>query len=72
MKCIIVDDEPIARRGIEKLVSEIPALELSGGFEHAEAAAEFMKDNAVDLVFLDIQMSGINGIEFAKSIPKTT
>ena len=72
MKCIIVDDEPIARRGIEKLVNNIPTLELSGGFGHAEAAAEFMKDNSVDLIFLDIQMPGISGIEFAKSIPKTT
>ena len=71
MTCIIVDDEPIARRGIEKLVS-IPALELLGGFEHAEAASKFMKNNLVDLVFLDIQMPGISGIEFAKSIPKTT
>ena len=72
MKCIIVDDEPIARRGIEKLVKNIPALELLGSFEHAEAASLFMKNNAVDLIFLDIQMPGISGIEFAKSIPKAT
>lgn len=72
MRCIIVDDEPIARRGIEKLVSNIPSLKLSGSFENAETAAEFTKDNAVDLIFLDIQMPGISGIEFAKTIPKTT
>lgn len=72
MKCIIVDDEPIARRGIAKLVNDITLLELLGSFGSAEAAGEFMKDNDVDLVFLDIQMPGINGIEFAKSIPKTT
>ncbi len=72
MKCIIVDDEPIARRGIERLANNIPSLELSGGFESAEAAAVFMKDHAVDLIFLDIQMPGISGIEFAKNIPKTT
>lgn len=72
MKCIIVDDEPIARIGIERLLSVIPILELSGCFENAEAASEFMKDNVVDLIFLDIQMPGINGIEFAKTIPKTT
>ncbi len=72
MKCIIVDDEPIARIGIERLVSNIAALELSGSFENAEVAAEFMQDHSVDLIFLDIQMPGINGIEFAKSIPKTT
>jgi len=72
MKCIIVDDEPIARRGIAKMVNDIALLELLGSFGSAEAAAEFMEDNEVDLVFLDIQMPGINGIEFAKSIPKTT
>jgi DNA-binding LytR/AlgR family response regulator len=72
MKCIIVDDEPIARRGIKKLVEQIPVLELSDTFNSAEAAAVFMKSRPVDLVFLDIQMPGISGIEFARSIPKTT
>ena len=72
MKCIIVDDEPIARRGIKNLVERIPSLELSGSFENAGMAAGFMEDNPVDLIFLDIQMPGVNGIEFAKSISRTT
>ena len=72
MKCIIVDDQPIARKGVKKLVEEIPALELSGSFNSAKAAAVFMEENPVDLVFLDIQMPGASGIEFARSIPKTT
>ena len=72
MNCIIVDDEPIARRGMEKLVAGIPSLELSGTFGNADAAAKFMKDKPVDLVFLDIQMPGTNGLAFAKDIPKTT
>jgi len=72
MKCIIVDDEPIARKGIEKLVKSIPSLELLGCFGSAEAAGDFMQDHAADLVFLDIQMPGINGIAFARSIPQTT
>ncbi|MDR1341547.1 MAG: LytTR family DNA-binding domain-containing protein [Prevotellaceae bacterium] len=72
MKCIIVDDEPIARKGVKKLVEEIPALELLGSLNSAKSAAVFMNENPVDLVFLDIQMPGINGMEFAKSIPKTT
>lgn len=70
MKCIIVDDEPIARKGMEKLVHTVSALELLGSFEDAEASAVFMMDHAVDLVFLDIQMPGMNGMEFAKSVPK--
>lgn len=72
MRCIIVDDEPIARRGIEKLVEDIPSLEVLGSFENADAAAGFMITSPVDLIFLDIQMPGTNGIEFAKRIPKTT
>ena len=72
MKCIIVDDEPIARRGVKKLVEEMPVLELSGSFNSAKSAAVFMKENPVDLAFLDIQMPGVNGMDFAKSIPKTT
>lgn len=72
MKCIIVDDEPIARKGIQKQVQQITQLELLGCFNSAEAASEFMAGTEVDLVFLDIQMQGINGIEFAKSIPKQT
>ncbi|MCD7900162.1 MAG: LytTR family DNA-binding domain-containing protein [Bacteroides sp.] len=72
MKCIIVDDEPIARQGIKDLLDNIQALELSGSFENAETAGEFIKDHPVDLIFLDIQMSGINGLEFARSISKTT
>ncbi|HJD77173.1 MAG TPA: LytTR family DNA-binding domain-containing protein [Bacteroides reticulotermitis] len=72
MKCIVVDDEPIARRGIKKLVSKISSLELVGSFESAETAADYMKDNPVDLIFLDIRMPGISGIEFARKIPETT
>ncbi|MCD7938403.1 MAG: LytTR family DNA-binding domain-containing protein [Tannerellaceae bacterium] len=72
MKCIIVDDEPIARKGIKKLVGQIPQLELLDSFGSAEMASGFMQTTQVDLVFLDIQMPGINGIEFARTIPKHT
>lgn len=72
MRCIIVDDEPIARIGLQVLIDEIPQLKLIDSFDSAESASEFMSANSVDLVFLDIQMPGINGIDFARSIPKTT
>lgn len=72
MKCIIVDDEPIACMGLTVLVDKISQLELVGSFEDAESASEFMSNNTVDLVFLDIQMPGINGIDFAKNIPRNT
>jgi len=72
LKCIIVDDEPIAREGMENLISKTPALKLDGMFESAEAASTYLKDNAVDLIFLDIEMPEINGIEFARTIPDKT
>lgn len=72
MKCIIVDDEPIARKGVKKLVGQISQLELLDSFNSAEAASEYIQTTGVDLIFLDIQMPGINGIEFARSIPKHT
>lgn len=72
MKYIIVDDEPIARRGIEKLAGQIGSLELVGSFENAEAAGMFMIANQVDLVFLDIQMPGISGMDLAGQMSPAT
>lgn len=72
MRSIIVDDEPIARTGIAKLAGAIPDLQVIGSFENAALAAEFMKEQTVDLIFLDIQMPGLNGLDFAKQIHKNT
>lgn len=72
MNCIIVDDEPLAREAIELLTKDISSLNLTGTFNNAASAAQFMDQNVVDLIFLDIQMPGINGIEFAKMISKRT
>ncbi|PSL47926.1 LytTR family two component transcriptional regulator [Chitinophaga niastensis] len=72
MNCIIVDDEPLAREGIELLVAANPRLNLKGCFNNAGSAAEFLSLNKVDLVFLDIEMPGMNGLDFAKSISPQT
>jgi DNA-binding LytR/AlgR family response regulator len=72
MKCIIVDDEPLGRKAIERLIREIPSLNLLDNFGDATSAGEFLQNNSVDLVFLDIRMPGIDGIEFAKTIGKET
>lgn len=72
MQCIIVDDEPIARKGIKRLVDEIAPLELLDSFNNTESASLFLKDTKVDLIFLDINMPGMNGLEFARTIPDTT
>ncbi len=70
MKCIIIDDEPIARKGMKRLVDAHPELDLQETFDSAENAASWLKQNMTDLIFLDIEMPGINGIELAKSLPK--
>ncbi|MFO3729298.1 LytR/AlgR family response regulator transcription factor [Butyricimonas muris] len=72
MNCIIVDDEPLAREAIELLTGENTRLKLTGTFNNALSASRFMEDKPVDLVFLDIQMPGITGIEFARAIPRRT
>jgi len=72
MNCIIVDDEPLAREAIRMLIDQTDNLELTGSFNSPDSATKFLANNAVDLIFLDIQMPGVNGIEFAKTIPKET
>lgn len=72
MNCIIVDDEPLAREAMELLIEEAGRLNLVGIFNSATAASRFMEQQAVDLVFLDIQMPGITGLEFARTISKKT
>ena len=68
MKCIIVDDEPIAREGIELKVLKVPFLKLVGQFYNALDANAFLATNEVDLMFLDIQMPDLTGLELLKSL----
>lgn len=70
MNCIIVDDEPIARRGMKRLVDSRHELELLASLDSAETAEEFLAENDVDLIFLDIEMPEVSGIEFARRIPR--
>lgn len=72
IKCIIVDDEPIAVALLEKYVLETSFLQLEGKFYNAIAAKEFLENNSIDLVFTDIQMPDLDGLEFSRRIPKST
>ncbi|HEY4285804.1 MAG TPA: LytTR family DNA-binding domain-containing protein [Puia sp.] len=72
MNCIIVDDEPLAREGIRLLVDKTKELVLLNSFSNANAAGKFMEENVIDLVFLDIRMPGVSGIDFARTIPPKT
>ena len=72
MNCIIVDDEPLAREAVELLIKENGQLTLKGSFNSAIPAADFMRLTQVDLVFLDVQMPYVSGIDFARSISPQT
>jgi len=72
MNCIIIDDEPLAREGMLAKLSDVGEISVTGDFNSVKKAKEFMMDNKVDLIFLDIQMPGITGLEFASTIPKET
>ena len=68
MRCIIVDDEPLAREGMEMNVREVDSLDLVGQFESAVEANNYLADEPVDLIFLDIQMPDLSGLEFIRSM----
>jgi DNA-binding LytR/AlgR family response regulator len=67
ISCVITDDEPIARRGLENYVGRIPFLQLAGVCEDAIQLNSFLQDHSVDLLFLDIEMPFLTGIEWLKT-----
>lgn len=70
INCIAVDDEPLALELMETYISQVPGLELMETFTDAISAWGFIQKNEVDLVFLDVQMPDITGIQLAKSLNK--
>lgn len=70
IKCIAIDDEPHALRQLSEYIEVVPFLSLEKAFESAIEACIFLKENTVDLVFVDISMPDLNGIDFAKSLSK--
>lgn len=68
INCLIVDDEPIAISVLENYVSKTPFLNLKGKCLSASQALEIMGHESIDLIFLDIQMPDINGLELSKSL----
>ncbi len=68
IKCVIIDDEPIARDIIRDYILKINELEIIAEFNKPVEAITFLNENKTDLLFLDINMPEINGIQFAKSL----
>ena len=72
ISCIIVDDEPLAVKLLESFVTKTPDLRLLGSFTDSVEAINAVKEQKPDLLFLDIQMPDLNGMELAHMIPPTT
>ena len=72
LSCAIIDDEPLAVELMESYVRKTPFLELQGSFGSGVAAFGMLCDRPVDLLFCDIQMPGLNGVEFSRMLPADT
>ena len=68
MNCIIIEDEPLAVDKIASFINKSQMIELSGTFNSAISAIEYLKNNAVDIIFLDIEMKDLSGIQFLESV----
>lgn len=71
-KCLVIDDEELARTLLKSYIDKIDFLELVDTLESPLSAMQILKDSAIDIVFLDIQMPELKGTDFAKMIDKKT
>ena len=69
LKCIAIDDEPLALRQITGYISKIPYLELSATFNNAIDAQQRLTEEPADLIFADINMPDLNGVDFVRALP---
>jgi len=69
LRCLIVDDEPLAHGVIEEYAKDIPFINIIGHCYRATAALDFLSKQPVDLIFLDIRMPKLNGLDFLKILP---
>ncbi|SDE16629.1 two component transcriptional regulator, LytTR family [Pricia antarctica] len=69
IRCIIIEDQPPAQRVLQKFIGDMESLELKATFADALKAMDFLKSESIDLIFLDIHLPKISGIDFLKTIP---
>jgi DNA-binding LytR/AlgR family response regulator len=68
IKCIIVEDEPLAAKVLSDYISQVPFLELGGTFKDAILATDYLRDHHTDLIFLDIHLPKLKGMAFLKTL----
>jgi len=68
IRCIIIDDEPLARKGLKEYISDVDFLQLEGEFNEPLKAMKLITEGEVQLIFLDIQMPKISGLDFFRSL----
>lgn len=68
LQCIAIDDEPLALEVLQRFAEKIPAIKLVRTFQNPLEAVQFLQDEPIDLVFLDIQMPDLNGLQLLNSI----
>ena len=68
INCVIIDDEPLALQLLEDFVNKTPYLRLAGRFEEPLSALQTLETEPIDLLFLDIKMPDISGIDFYRSL----
>lgn len=64
MKCIIIDDDPFQRHLLSQYIEQVESLDLAGEFDSAIAAVKYLQQHSADMIFLDVEMPGMNGVEF--------
>ena len=70
MNCIIIEDQAPAQRVLQKYVKDMGTLNLKGTFNTAVRALDFLREEEIDLIFLDIHLPGVSGMDFLKSLSK--
>jgi len=70
VRCIIVEDEPLAQKVLSDYITQVPFLELRASFRDAIQATEYLRDHEVDLIFLDIHLPKLKGMAFLKTLVK--
>ena len=66
LRCILADDEPVARKILKEFIEQVPHLELAGEFRNAMKTEAYLQEHSADILFLDINMPKISGLQFLK------